>query len=97
MNSVGNPHATLGVVAYRLLVEVRPVTVASLDEPDRVGVAAPGHLVGRLELGVDQRVLWARPLLVVVGADVLGPALDERPPLLGVLPLRSFELVRAQS
>ena len=73
------------------------MTVPSLEECDRVGAAAPGRLVGCLELGVDQRVLLARPLLVVVSADVLGPALDECPPLLGVLPLGSFELVRAQS
>jgi hypothetical protein len=73
------------------------VTVPSLEECDRVGVATPSHLVGRLELGVDQRVLPAPPLLVVVSADVLGPARDERPSLFGVLPLESLELVRAQS
>ena len=97
MTSVRNPHATLGFVAYRSLVGVRPVTVVNFEECDRVGVAAPDHLVGCLELGVNQRVLLARPLLVVVSADVLGPALDERPPLFGVLPLGSLELVRAQS
>ena len=97
MTSVRNPHATLGFVAYRSLVGVRPVTVVNFEECDRVGVAAPDHLVGCLELGVDQRVLLARPLLVVVSADVLDPALNERPPLFGVLPLGSLELVRAQS
>ena len=96
-NQHGPLHTTSNFGAYRLFVGVRPMTVANFEECDRVGVAAPGHLVDRLELGVDQRVLLARPLLVVVSADVLGPALDERPPLFGVLPLGSLEFVRAQS
>jgi hypothetical protein len=33
-----------------LVVGIRPAAVASLDERDRVGVTAPGHLVCRLEL-----------------------------------------------
>lgn len=74
------PSDRFNIFECRSLAAVRPSTVLGFDERDRVDVTALCHLVRRLDLRVDQCVLLVRPLLVVAGADVLGPASDVRSP-----------------
>jgi hypothetical protein len=73
------------------MVSITSMLITSPCEHDRVGVALTGQFVHGLLLRATQFVLLTGPPFVVVGADALGPAFDERPSFRGALSLDSCE------